>query len=111
MGLKDLENFMTMTVLTGINWNVTFSIFFIVLIASIAVYSWAVPQGNKRWWGLALLLSVLVLVALQPVSELVRMLLLDAASFVAVALVWGQSLLAAKAAKTYLWLLILAVLV
>jgi len=101
---------MTMTVLTGINWNVTFSIFFIVLIASIAVYSWVVPQGNKRWWGLALLLSVLVLVALQPVSELVRMLLLDAASFVAVALVWGQSLLAAKAAKTYLWLLILAVL-
>jgi hypothetical protein len=110
LGLKDLENFMTMTVLTGINWNVTFSIFFIVLIASIAVYSWVVPQGNKRWWGLALLLSVLVLVALQPVSELVRMLLLDAASFVAVALVWGQSLLAAKAAKTYLWLLILAVL-
>ena len=101
---------MTMTVLTGINWNVIFSIFFIVLIALIVVYSWVIPQGNKRWWGLALLLSVLVLVALQPVSELVRMLLLDAASFVAVALVWGQSLLAAKAAKTYLWLLILAVL-
>lgn len=101
---------MAMTVLTGINWNITFSIFFIVLIALMAVYSWIVPQGNKRWWGLALLLSVLVLIALQPVSELVRMLLLDAASFLAVAMVWGQSLSAAKAAKTYLWLLILAVL-
>jgi len=51
-----------------------------------------------------------VIAALQPVSELARMLLLDAATFTAVALVGGQSLAAAKAAKTYLWLLILAVL-
>ena len=96
--------------ITGINWDLTFSIFFILLIALVAAYSWVVPQGNKRWWGLALLMVAFVIAALEPVSELVRMLLLDAAAFTAVALVGCQSPAAAKAAKTYLWLLILAVL-
>jgi multicomponent Na+:H+ antiporter subunit D len=97
-------------VLTGINWNLTFSIFFILLVALIAVYSWVVPQGDKRWWGLALLMAAFVIAAMQPVSELARMLLLDAAAFAAVALVGGQSLAAVKAANTYLWMLIPAVL-
>jgi formate hydrogenlyase subunit 3/multisubunit Na+/H+ antiporter MnhD subunit len=101
---------MNMMALTGINWNLTFSIFFILLVALIAVYSWVVPQGDKRWWGVALLMTAFVITALQPVSELGRMLLLDAAAFAAVALVAGQSPAAAKAAKTYLWMLIPAVL-
>ncbi len=101
---------MDIMALTGINWNLTFSIFFILLVALIAVYSWVVPQGDKRWWGLALLTTVFVITALQPVSELGRMLLLDAAAFSAVALVAGQSPAAAKAAKSYLWMLIPAVL-
>jgi formate hydrogenlyase subunit 3/multisubunit Na+/H+ antiporter MnhD subunit len=101
---------MEMMILTGINWNVTFSIVFSLLIALVAVYSWVVPQGNKRWWGLALAMTGCVLAALQPVSELGRMLLLDGASFTAVALVGGQSPAAAKAARTYLWMLIPAVL-
>jgi formate hydrogenlyase subunit 3/multisubunit Na+/H+ antiporter MnhD subunit len=101
---------MDMMALTGINWNLTFTIFFILLVALIAVYSWEVPQGGKRWWGLALLMAAFVVAALQPVGELGRMLLLDAAAFAAVALVAGQSPAAAKAAKTYLWMLIPAVL-
>ena len=101
---------MDLMALTGINWNSTFSTIFVLLMALVAVYSWAVPQGGKRWWGLALLLAACVIAALQPVSELARMLLLDAAAFAAVALVGGQSPVAAKAANTYLWLLILAVL-
>jgi formate hydrogenlyase subunit 3/multisubunit Na+/H+ antiporter MnhD subunit len=101
---------MELMLLTGINWNLTSSIFFTLLVALVAVYSWVVPQGDKRWWGLALLMTVFVVAALQPVSELVRMLLLDAASFAAVALVGGQSPIAAKAAKTYLWMLVAAVL-
>ena len=101
---------MELMLLTGINWNLTFSIFYSLLIALVALYSWVVPQGDKRWWGLALLMTVFVVAALQPVSELVRMLLLDAASFAAVALVGGQSPIAAKAAKTYLWMLVAAVL-
>jgi formate hydrogenlyase subunit 3/multisubunit Na+/H+ antiporter MnhD subunit len=101
---------MNMMALTGINWNLTFSIFFVLLVALIAVYSWVVPQGDKRWWGLALLMTAFVIAALQPVGELGRMLFLDAAAFAAVALVAGQSPAAAKAAKTYLWMLIPAVL-
>jgi formate hydrogenlyase subunit 3/multisubunit Na+/H+ antiporter MnhD subunit len=101
---------MELMAFTGINWNLIFSIFLTLLTTLVAIYSWAVPQGDKRWWGLALLMAVFVVIALQPVSELARMLLLDAAAFTAVALVGGQSLAAAKAAKTYLWLLILAVL-
>ena len=101
---------MELMVFTGINWNLIFSIFLILLITLVAVYSWVVPQGDKRWWGSALLMVVFVVIALQPVSELARMLLLDAAAFTAVVLVGGQSPAAAKAAKTYLWLLILAVL-
>ena len=101
---------MELMAITGINWNLTFSIFFILLIALVAIYSWVVPQGDKRWWGLSLLMVAFVLIALEPVSELIRMLLLDAATFTAVALVGCQSPAAAKAAKTYLWLLILAVL-
>ena len=101
---------MELMLLTGINWNLTSSIFFTLLVALVAVYSWVVPQGDKRWRGLALLMTVFVVAALQPVSELVRMLLLDAASFAAVALVGGQSPSAAKAAKTYLWMLVAAVL-
>jgi formate hydrogenlyase subunit 3/multisubunit Na+/H+ antiporter MnhD subunit len=108
--MDDLRNPMNMMALTGINWNLTFSIFFILLVALVAVYSWVVPQGGKRWWGLALLMAAFVVAALQPVSELGRMLLLDAAAFAAVALVDGQSPAAAKAAKTYLWMLIPAVL-
>ena len=102
---------MELMAFTGINWNLIFSIFLTLLITLVAVYSWVVPQGDKRWWGLALLMAVFVVTALQPVSELARMLLLDAAAFTAVALVGGQSFAAAKAAKAYLWLLILAVIV
>ena len=90
---------MDIMALTGINWNLTFSIFFILLVALIAVYSWVVPQGDKRWWGLALLMTVFVITALQPVSELGRMLLLDAAAFAAVALVAGQSLCGSQSSE------------
>ncbi|HEX2981032.1 MAG TPA: proton-conducting transporter membrane subunit [Anaerolineaceae bacterium] len=101
---------MEMMVIPGIDWNNTFSSFFILLVALVGVYSWAVPQGGRRWWFFALLMAALVIAALQPVTELARMLLLDAAAFAAVALVGNQTPAATKAARTYLWLLVVAVL-
>ena len=66
--MADLRNSMNMMALTGINWNLTSSIFFTLLGALVAVYSWVVPQGDKRWWGEALLMTAFVVAALQPVN-------------------------------------------
>ncbi len=62
-------------------------LFALIFIAT-AVYSTAVTQGGRRWWGLAALLAVLVLAALQFEAALPRVILLDLAALAAVALVW-----------------------
>lgn len=93
------------------SWNLIFGGAFLALLIAVALYAKAIPQGDLRWWGLAALLGVLV-IAGQFVGEgVVGMLLIDAAAFVAVALVWIQDSPQAKAAaRTYLILLSVAVI-
>jgi multicomponent Na+:H+ antiporter subunit D len=77
-------------------------LFALIFLAS-AVYSSVVPQGGRRWWGLAALLAVLVLAALQFEAALPRVILLDLAALTAVALVWTSGTKdAPKAGRLYL---------
>jgi multicomponent Na+:H+ antiporter subunit D len=84
---------------------------FAVLFAAVALYSIAIPTGDRHWWPISALVALLVLAGLAVPGELPRVLLLDAASFAAVALVWTRRTPAAqRAARQYFMLLILAVL-
>src|SRR5512133_4404259 len=84
---------------------------FILIYGVIAVYAWAIPQGSRRWWGLAGLLAVLVLAGLQAGPGLARTALLDLAALSAVGLVWIQpGPQARKASRTYLALMLLSML-
>lgn len=99
------------TVHSGPSWDIVFGGAFVVLLAGVAVYATAIPQGDRRWWGLAALLGGLVIAAQVSGAGLSRLLLLDTAAFVAVALVWIQGTPQAQAAaRTYLALLLLAVI-
>jgi multicomponent Na+:H+ antiporter subunit D len=93
------------------SWDLVFCSTFLVLLAGIALYARAIPQGDRSWWGLAALSGLLV-IAGQAVGEgSIRPLLLDAAAFVAVGMVWAQGTPEAKtAARNYLVLLVLAVI-
>ncbi len=83
---------------------------FVLLFVLVALYSLAIPQGDRRWWGLTALLAALVLAGLFLGDRLPRMLCLDGAAFVAVALVWTRGTPeASRAARTYLQFLALAV--
>jgi len=95
----------------GLPWDIVFGGAFVVLLAGVAVYAVAIPQGDWRWWSLAVLLGVGVIAAQVSGAEVSRLLLLDAAAFVAVAMVWVQGTSeAAAAARNYLMLLTLAVI-
>jgi multicomponent Na+:H+ antiporter subunit D len=84
---------------------------FVVLLVGVALYAVSIPQGNWRWWGLAALLTILIIASQAIGSGMGSMLLIDAAAFVAVALVWTQDSPQAKsAARTYLILLLVAVI-
>ena len=92
------------------HWDYLLGGTFLVLFAGVALYAKAVPQGNRRWWNLLALLGVLVLIGQAAGEGVARLLLLDAAAFVAVAMVWTRNTpQAVKAARTYLELLLLAV--
>ena len=94
----------------GISWDWLFCAAFLILMISICLYARAIPQGDGRWWSLTALLGVLVIAGIAVGEGIWRIVLLDAAAFVAVALVWIQDSPQAKAAaKTYLILMILAV--
>lgn len=84
---------------------------FLILLIAIGLYALAIRQGGRNWWGLAFLLGALVVTGMAVGEGLARIVLLDAAAFVAVALVWIQDSPKAKtAARNYLVLLIVAVL-
>ncbi len=100
---------MDLIAVTGPNWDGWFSSLFGLLFIGIVLYSQAIPQGDRRWWALVVMSAALVIAGLQADSLLLRMVLLDAAAFAAVALVWTQGGRAAGAARTYLALLIPAV--
>lgn len=91
-------------------WNTLLDGTFLLLLAGVAVYAKTIPQGNRRWWELAATLGALVLMGQFAGQEVLRVLLLDAAAFVAVAMVWTKNTpQAIGAAKTYLQLLLVAV--
>jgi len=99
------------TLASSASWNTVFGGAFVVLLVGVALYAVAIPQGGRRWWGLAALVAVLVFASLAVGSEVARPLLLDAAALAAVALVWIQDAPQAKAAaRTYLVMLVLAVI-
>jgi multicomponent Na+:H+ antiporter subunit D len=100
----------TVTSTSSVIWDWVFAGAFLVLMIVIGLYSIAIPQGKRGWSVLAALIGVLAIAGMVVGEGLARILLLDAAAFVAVALVWNQGTAAAKsAAKTYLMMMIIAV--
>ena len=97
--------------LHGSNWDPVFLGAFLLLFAGIALQAWAIPQGGRRWWRLAALIATLVATGIGFVEGWARNLLIDAAGFAAVGLVWSEGTPeAAKAARCFLKLLSLSVI-
>lgn len=94
----------------GLHWDNLYTGMFLLVFASVAVYSLAVPQGDRRWWGLAALLGGLVIAGQVMGAGFTRLILLNGAALVAVALVWVQGTPQAQAsAQKYLQLLLPAI--
>ncbi len=92
------------------NWNVRFGGLFIVLAAVIILYSFVIPQGGKRWWAMALLVIALTIAGALTGEGIIRTLLIDAAAFAAVGLVFvDQNPEAKRAAWIYLGMVAAAV--
>lgn len=88
-----------------------FAAIFVVAFALIAVYSIAIPQGDRRWWALLACLVPLTLGSVLAPEGVLRTVLLDLAAFVAVGLVWVRGTVGARrVARTYLVLLVVAVI-
>lgn len=84
---------------------------FWLLFAAVAAIALPCPQGDRRWWGLLALLAASVSAALLLPDGWSRRLLLDAAAFLAVAMVWNRGTPAARqAARIYGGLLGVSVL-
>lgn len=97
------------TVPAGLHWDSLYTGMFLLVFASVAVYSLAIPQGDRRWWGLAALLGGLVIAGQVAGAGFTRLILLDGAALAAVALVWVQDTPQARSsAQKYLQLLLLA---
>jgi multicomponent Na+:H+ antiporter subunit D len=91
------------------HWDPIFLGLFLVLFAAVAAFANACPQGDRRWWTLFSLLALLVIAAMVSGEGWPRQLLLDAAAFTGVALVWSRGTPeAARAARTYLLLLVVS---
>jgi len=100
----------TATLAGNLSWDFVFGGAFVALLLCVGLYARAIPQGGGRWWGLVALLGALVVAGQAVHSEWGRMLLLDAAAFVAVGLVWVEDNEGVKAAaRVYLVLLVLSV--
>lgn len=95
----------------SVSWDWLFCGAFLVLMIGIGLYARAIPQGDRRWWGLAALLCILVIAGMAVGEGVSRVILLDAAAFIAVALIWIQdSPQARAAARAYLVFMVIAVL-
>lgn len=91
------------------NWDPAFLGLFFVLFAAVAVFATAFPQGDRRWWFLVALLTMLVTAGMLLGEGWPRRLLLDLAAFVAVAMIWNRGTPEAeRAGRTYLGLLCLS---
>jgi len=77
---------------------------FVVLALAIGLFAVSVPQGGRRWWGLAAAVVALVLGSGLADSTWISAILLDLAELAAVALVWSHPTPeAAAAARKYLY--------
>jgi multicomponent Na+:H+ antiporter subunit D len=93
------------------DWDPAFLGLFLVLLAAVAAFAAAFPQGDRRWWSLFGLLGLLVVAGMLLGDGWARRILLDAAAFVAVAMVWSRGTPeAARAARTYLVLLVVSLI-
>ena len=91
------------------NWDPTFLGLFLLLFAAVTAFATLLPPGDRRWWRLALLLAILAASGLVVGEGWTRSLLIEAAGFVAVALVWSEGTpVAARAARRFLLLLIVS---
>ncbi len=101
---------LSMTASENSHWNLVMSGSFLLLFAAIAVYAIPVPQGDRRWWGLLSVIAILVVGGMGAGEGTARTLMLDAAAFLAVALVWVQgSAPAIRAARSYFVILVIGV--
>ena len=92
-----------------VNWDWVFFGAYLLLMVAIVMYSLVIPQGGKRWWALALLLGAFVLAGMAVGEGTLRVVLLDIAAFLAVALVWIEDCPKVKiAARRYLILMVIA---
>lgn len=95
------------SVSTGLHWDNLYTGLFLLVFAGVAVYSTAIPQGDRRWWGLAALLGGLVIAGQVMGAGFTRLILFNGAALVAVALVWVQDTPQAQSsAQKYLQLLL-----
>lgn len=92
------------------SWDWIFSGVFLLLLVAICLYAKVIPQGGRRWWVFTLIAGFLAIAGLAVGDGILRIVLLDLAAFAAVALVWSDNSAQAKAAaKTYLILMIIAI--
>jgi multicomponent Na+:H+ antiporter subunit D len=92
------------------NWNIIFSGLFVILGIAIFIYGRAIPQGGRNWQLAAGLVFVLALIGVLVGPGLIKTLLIDAAAFAAVALVFLDANPAIRhAAKIYLVMVTAAV--
>lgn len=93
----------------GMNWEGLFAGGLALVFVAAVIYALVVPQGNKRWWFFTALTGILVGASF-AVQGLAKTLLVDAAAFAAVGLVWSRDTAEAKkAARTYLFMMVAAV--
>lgn len=91
------------------NWDWIFFGAFAILMIAVILYAIAVPQGGKGWWAIALFLGAFTLAGMAVAEGTLRVILLDVAAFLAVALVWIEGSPKAKwAARNYLIFMIVA---
>ena len=101
---------MELTVFSSTNWNLVFSGVFAVLVLAILLYARSIPQGGRSWWVLALVTAGLTLAGTLAGAGVAGTLLIDAAAFSAVGLVFlDKSPAARKAGRLYLVMVAAAV--
>lgn len=99
-----------MEVISGTNWNLVFSGVFAVLVVAILLYARSIRQGGRGWWMLALVTAGLTLAGTLAGEAIAGTLLIDAAAFTAVGLVFLDANPAArKAGRLYLVMALAAV--
>jgi multicomponent Na+:H+ antiporter subunit D len=102
---------MELTVFSSTNWNFVFGGVFVALVAAILLYARSIPQGGRSWWVLVLVTAGLTLAGTLVGGGAAGTLLIDAAAFAAVGLVFlDKSPAARKAGRLYLVMVAAAVI-